>query len=180
MGDPAGWTRTQRRLHGVSAVLVAGTFALGWLMTGLAVGSLLLSFVLYQLHKTLGLVVLILLAWRLAERARAGRPPHEPMPPWQRAAARAMQAALLVLLGVVPVLGYLTAATAPANVPTLFLGVIPVPNPIGRNPALFAVVQPVHRAAAIGLVGLASLHAAAAIRHHLRGGRTLGRMWAAR
>ena len=78
---------------------------------------------------------------------------------------------------VVPALGYLTAATAPAQVPTLFLGVIPVPHLVGTDPAWFAVLRQMHRALAILLVALATAHALAALANHLRGHRGLVAMW---
>ncbi len=174
MAEAAGWTRTQRRLHATSAVLVGLTFVLGLVMVTRPLDSLLLTFLLYQAHKTFGLMVLILLVWRVAERLRVGRPAWDAMPVWERRAAAWVQGMLLVLLGVVPVLGYLAAATAPGGVPTLFLGVVPVPGVVGPNPAWFGVLRPIHRALAYALIALATLHAAAAIRHHLLRHRTLG------
>lgn len=180
MVDSDGWSRAQRRLHGISAGLVFLTFGLGWLMVGRPADSLLLTFVVYQIHKTFGLLVLVLLVWRLAERMRVGRPAWDAMPAWQSRGAAAMHLVLLVLLCVVPVLGYLTAATAPGGVPTVFLGMVPVPNLVGRDPAWFAVLRPTHRALAIVLVALAVAHAAMAIHHHRMGKRTLVRMWLGR
>jgi cytochrome b561 len=79
-----------------------------------------------------------------------------------------MHAALYVLLVVTPLLGYLTAATAPAQVPTLFLLVIPVPHIVGTDADWYAVLRQAHRAAAILLVVLAAGHAAMAIGHWWR------------
>jgi cytochrome b561 len=108
----------------------------------------------------------------------AGRPAWDAaLPPWQHRAAAWMHAALYGLLLVVPALGYLTAATAPAQVPTLFLGVIPVPHLVGTDPAWFAVLRQVHRALAILLVALAATHALAALANHRRGQRGLVAMW---
>lgn len=175
---PLGWSRAQRRLHWITAGLVGAGFALGWVMVAVPLRALLAKFLLYQLHKTLGLLVLLLTLPRLAVRLRRGRPTWEAtLRPSQRRAAAVAHAALYALLLAVPVLGYLTAATAPAQVPTFFLGVIPVPHLLGVVPAAFAVLRPMHRALAILLVGLACLHALAALRHHVRGRRTLIAMW---
>jgi cytochrome b561 len=174
----AGWSRAQRRLHWWIAVLVALGFVLGWVMVAVPLRALLEKFLLYQAHKTLGLLVLGLTLARLGVRLRRGRPAWEAaLPAWQRRAAAAMHLALYGLLLVVPVLGYFTAATAPAQVPTLFLGVIPVPHLVGADPAWFAVLRPVHRALAILLVGLATAHALVAVANHRRGYRTLTAMW---
>jgi hypothetical protein len=79
--------------------------------------------------------------------------------------------------GMTPILGYLTAATAPARIPTLFLGVIPVPHIVGTDPAWFAVLRQLHLALALLLVVLAFGHTLMALHHHQRGGRVLARMW---
>jgi cytochrome b561 len=172
------WSAAQRRLHWWGAGLIAVAFAVAWVMVAVPLTELLVKFVLYQVHKTLGLTVLALVLWRLVLRARRGRPAWEAdLPPWQRRAASWMHVALYALALAVPVLGYFTAATAPARVPTLFLLVIPIPHVVGPSEAGFDVLRAVHRAAAILLVLLALGHAAAAVHNHRRGRATLARMW---
>lgn len=177
MPAEAGWSRAQRRVHWWSAAAVLLAFAVAWLMVAVPLSELLLKFALYQLHKTLGLAVFALLLARLLLRARRGRPAWDALPALQLGAASAWHALLLVLLGIVPMLGYFTAATAPAGVPTLFLGVIPVPHVVGADPAWFALLRPLHRALAIALILAATLHAVAAFRHYVQGRETLRRMW---
>jgi cytochrome b561 len=173
-----GWSRAQRGAHWVSAGLVAAAFALGWIMVAVPFRPLLLKFSLYQAHKTAGLLVLALAVWRLGLRRARGRAPWDPaLSAAQRRLAALGHAAMYVLLLVVPVLGYLCAAAAPIRIPTLFLGVIPLPHAIGPDAALFAILRPTHRAAAIALVGLACCHAAMAIAHHRAGRGILRRMW---
>jgi cytochrome b561 len=177
----AVWTKAQRRLHWWTAALVILGFALGWLMIGMSTDELLAKFLLFQLHKTLGLTVFGLVAARLTLRLLRGRPDWEAaLPPWQRRAAGGVHALLYALLLAVPILGYLTAATAPAQVPTLFLAVIPVPHIIGTNPGQFAILRLAHRFLAIALVVLAGGHALAALHNHVQGRSTLRRMWVAR
>lgn len=172
------WTRPQRRLHWWTAGLVMAGFALAWLMVALPLTTLLLKFVLYQLHKTIGLTVFGLTSIRLAVLRRRGRPPmDDPIPEWQRRFARLVHRMLYGLLLVVPLLGYLTAATSVTEVPTLFLGLIPIPHIVGPDAAWSAVLTPMHRALAISLVLLAGGHAMAALRHHQRGSAVMRRMW---
>ncbi|MGH7043690.1 MAG: cytochrome b [Acetobacteraceae bacterium] len=168
----------QRRLHWWTACLVLIAFPLGWLMVGVSLDQLLLKFALYQLHKTIGIVVFALALARAAIRARRGRPAWERgVFAWQREAARTMHAALYALLVLVPVLGYFTAATAPARIPTLFLGILPIPHVVGADPFWFGILRQVHRALAVLLVALASAHAAAAIANHVAGQKSLRMMW---
>ncbi len=155
-------------------------FPLGWLMVGVPASELLAKFLLYQLHKTLGLTVFALAVARLVMRGARGRAMWDTeLPEWQRQAAAAVHGLLYALLVIVPVLGYLTAATAPARVPTLFLGVVPIPHIVGTNATWFGILRQIHRAAASLLVATALGHAAAAVHNHRLGRATLVRMWRA-
>lgn len=172
------WTTPQRRLHWWTAAFVLLAFSIGWPMVGLPLRHLFLKFILFQLHKTAGLSVLALAVARLVIRWRRGRPDWDAdLPPWQRQAAWLTHVLLYLLLIAIPVLGYLTAATAPARVPTLFLGVIPVPHVLGPDEGWFAVLRPMHRALAVLLALLACGHAIAAMHNHLAGRAMLARMW---
>ena len=141
-----------RRLHWWSVGLVLCGFGLGWLMVAMPLSALLLKFLLYQLHKTIGLIVFGLTSVRIAIRRRQGLRPD------------ILQAVLYGLLLAVPVMGYLTAATSMTGVPTLFLGFIPVPHLVSPNAAWSAIVTPVHRALAIALILAAGGHAAGSSR----------------
>ena len=174
---PAEWSFAQRLLHWTTAVLVAGGFVLAFVMVALPLRELLLKFTLYQAHKSIGLLVLLLVLARLLLRLVRGRPAPDPMPRWQARAAAVGHGVLYVLLLAVPMLGYCVASTASLRVPTRFLGLTALPDPIGPDPALFAVLRPLHRGLAITLVALAAGHAAMAVYHHFRNGTVLRRMW---
>jgi cytochrome b561 len=172
------WTRAQRRIHWLTVLLIALTFPLGWLMVAVPLRDLLIKFLLYQAHKTLGIIVFALVIARLLLRVTVGRPEWDAdLPRWQQRAAAAMHGLLYAMLLVTPLLGYITAATAPSRIPTLFLFVIPIPNLLAANGALFTVLRQVHRWAAVLLVMLAGGHALAAWHNHLRGRAALIRMW---
>lgn len=178
--EPAGWRQTQRRLHWLSAALVVCNAALAYWMVALPLTDLLAKFLAYQLHKSVGLLILLLLIWRLALRAWSGRPAPAAIPGWQRRAASAVQVLLYVLLGAVPVAGYLTAAAAPGSVPTTFFLLMVVPRVFGPDAALYAWLRPLHLALALALLGLALGHAAAAVLHHRKGRDVLMLMWRGR
>jgi cytochrome b561 len=172
------WSRAQRVLHWTLAALVLLAVPLGLYMVALPFRQLLLKFVLYQLHKTLGITAFLLVLTQMALHWERGRPARDAdLPGWQRRAASAVHAALFGLLVATPFLGYLTAATAPARIPTLFLGMVPVPHIVGTSPAWFAVLRQVHLGLALLLVLLACGHALMAAQHHRAGKRTLIRMW---
>jgi cytochrome b561 len=176
--ERGGWSRGQRRLHWWTAGLIFFTFPLGFAMVAVPLEALFAKFLLYQLHKTIGIVVVLLAGARLGLRVVRGRPAWERgLPCWQQRLAATAHGALYGLMIATPVLGYLTAATAPAQVPTLFLLLINVPHVVDVDAQWYAALRPVHLAAAVLLVGLAGGHAAMAVAHHVRGGDTLARMW---
>jgi cytochrome b561 len=154
---------------------------MGAYMVALPFQQLLLKFVLYQLHKTVGIVVFLVALVQIVLHRRRGRPAWGAnVVDWQRRAAFAVHIVLFVLLVATPCLGYLTAATAPARIPTLFLGVVRVPHIVGTNPALFAELRRAHWVCAALLIVLACGHAGMAVHHHWRGHDTLVRMWQGR
>ncbi|MGD0430521.1 MAG: cytochrome b/b6 domain-containing protein [Acetobacteraceae bacterium] len=138
----------RRHLHWWTAVMVVLGFAIAWVMTALPLSALLMKFLLYQVHKSLGLCIAGLAVLRLLLTWYANDWP------------RGVRAVLYVLLLVVPLLGYLTAAASPNQVPTLFLLLLRVPHAIGPDQTIFDVIRPVHRWLAIALIGLAIWHAA--------------------
>ncbi|MBR0649044.1 cytochrome b [Roseomonas terrae] len=176
--SPDGWSPAQRRLHWAVAGLVVLAFGIGLVMVALPLSQLLAKILAYQAHKTVGLLVPPLVLWRLLLRARRPRPPDDAgIPPWQRRAAALGHGALYLLLMVVPMLGYLSASTAPGQIETTLFLLIPVPHVLGPDEASFMVLRRVHQVAAWALVTLAAGHAAMALNHHRSGGRVLGRMW---
>lgn len=155
-----GWSAAQRRLHWWSAGLVLASLVLGLLMTALPYSSLLAKFLAYQMHKSLGVMLFLLVLWRLALRARRAAPPGARL-------ARLGQAVLYVLLLAVPLLGWLVAQLAPGPVPTTLFLLIPIPHLLAPDPLLFSWLRPVHQVAAWLLVGLAAGHAALGLRQGL-------------
>lgn len=164
-----GWGRAARLLHWATAALVLGQWLLGQYMTSLGPEALAQKFVLYQRHKSLGalilLVTLVRLAWRLVDRVRPE--PPAAMPAWQRRAAAATHALLYLLLLVMPVTGFLAGAASPLGVPTVLFGVLPVPHPIGPDAALEQAFVLAHRIQGWAIAGLLALHVAAALKHHV-------------
>ena len=134
----------------------------------------------FQLHKSVGLTVLVLsllrLAWRLAHR-----PPALPeaMRAWERLAARSAHWAFYGLMVAVPLSGWLYASTqwredGPLFVPTLWFGLFKVPHLFGLDTLhprvrseLADTFEDAHEWLAWATVGLLVLHVAAALKHRL-------------
>jgi cytochrome b561 len=173
----AAWSVAQRRLHWAMAGLVFVNFLLALVMVALPLSALFAKILTYQLHKSLGLLLIPLWAWRLWLLVRRGRPASVALPGWQQGAARLGQGVLYALLITVPVLGFLSAAAAPVAVETVFFLILPIPHPFAPDQALYDVLRLLHQGAAWALVALALGHGAMAIHHHRQGLPVLRGMW---
>jgi cytochrome b561 len=134
----------------------------------------------YQLHKSIGLTILALsvvrLAWRLMNPPPA-LPDH--MPGWERFAAKATHWGFYALMIGLPLSGWIYVSTGwsiheeqPLLITTQWFGLFVVPHLFGLPHADMAVRESVAGAAmathfylAWGMVGLAALHIAAALKH---------------
>ena len=160
----ASLTNGQFRPHRWIALLILLGCAIGWLMVLIPFRHLLAKFVLYQLHQTLGIIIFVLFLGRVFLRFTHPRPySQQPISPWQRRTLSTLQASIFVLLAAIPIFGYLTAATAPGQIPIFFLGFIQVPNLVGKALAWFPILRHLHRAFANLLVFLGFGEALAAI-----------------
>jgi cytochrome b561 len=176
--EARGWSQAQRLAHWLTAALVAIGIAVAIVMVRLPLSELRTKFWLYQIHKSIGLVVLAIVLARLALRAAEGRPGWSAtLSAGRRKLAARGHVVLYALLLIVPTLGYLTAASAPFQVPTLFLGLFAVPHVIAPDPTLYANVRLAHWIAATLLGVLALGHAGIAIAAHRDGDAMLRRMW---
>jgi cytochrome b561 len=131
---------------------------------------------LYNLHKSLGVLILVLMIVRVAYRLRHGAPPPEPsLEPWHRAASNTVHTLLYVLLVVQPILGYLANSAYGAT--TTFFGFFEIPPIIGKNEPLYGRLALIHRSLGFGIALLVLMHVGAALHHYfLRRDRVLHRM----
>jgi cytochrome b561 len=161
------WGWPAQALHWLVAVLVFPLLGIGVAMVGLVsdVGS---RFELYQLHKSLGVLVfalvLVRLIWRLLNRQAPALPGG--LRPWERRLATSTYFGLYALLLLLPLTGWVMASTSPLGVPTIVFGLLTLPHPIGPNVAVEEIMAWVHAilAALLGLLLL--LHIIAALKHH--------------
>jgi cytochrome b561 len=115
-------------------------------------------------HRHFGLLVLLLLLARVVVRLRAGKlPPAGEHSPIIRVAAALTHIALYGLLLALPLLGW--ALSDAEDKPVHFLGAT-LPAIVGADEDLADRLQMLHTDAAWLLLGLVTLHVAAALVHH--------------
>lgn len=172
MSDPLRYDGVAVFLHWLTALAIIALLAMGLIMTDLPRGSAL-QFSMFQLHKSVGISVLVLtlvrFGWRLAHR-----PPSLPegMPAWEKGAAHAGHLAIYLLMFGLPLTGWALVSASPLNIPTVLYGVLPWPHlPIlstlaDKKPVAEAF-ENAHSAAAWSLIALLVVHVGAALRHHI-------------
>lgn len=168
-------------LHWAIAVLILGNLALGWWMQTL-VG--LSQFEKFQLHKSIGILVLLLsvarLLWRLTHRAPAY---PDSMKSIEKFAASAVHWAFYGIMIGMPLTGWLVVSTSAFNLPTLLFHTVPWPHlpvhdlPMDARMQVNHLSSGVHKALAFGTAALVALHVGAALKHQfITGDNVLMRM----
>jgi cytochrome b561 len=157
------YTRTAITLHWIAALLIVCNLALGVSMTDLSLSPLKIR--LYGWHKWIGITVFLTAAARLAWRSGHRAPPAVAMPAWQRRAASATHAALYVLMLGIPLSGWIYSSATGVSV--VYLGLVPLPDLVGKDKPLAAVLKAVHGTLNFTLLVLVCVHVATAVKHHL-------------
>jgi cytochrome b561 len=151
--------------HWLMALLVLGLLALGLYMTALPdVGFDKKKITLIVWHKEYGVLVLVLVAARIAWRFRGPLPHLEPAPDWQKIAARFVHLCLYASMIALPVTGWLMSSAS--ALPVSFFGLANLPDLLPRDDWLFRGFLAIHKWLAYGLMALLALHAGAALWHH--------------
>jgi cytochrome b561 len=158
------YTGMARLLHWatVAALLVVGTLGLwlGWA----APEDEALKLRLYNIHESIGFLILPVTLFRLGWRWRHPPPPAMPQPVALQRAAHATHVAFYVLLLAMPMVGLL--ATNAWGFPLRLFGLLPVPSPLGVNEALAPALTSLHGWMALCLGLLVAVHAGAALVWH--------------
>ncbi len=163
---PARWNAVVASLHWVGALSVLGLLALGAYMT-LANLDAAAKFDLYQRHKTLGWLTLVLNAARAIPRLLFAAPaPIASIGALWRTAARAAHLALYALTLFVGFSGWLRVSTAIIPIPIDLFGLTSVPDIALASAGASELWAKAHEVAAYALAVLIALHVAAAMKHH--------------
>jgi cytochrome b561 len=163
----------------------AGAMLLHWLIAGLLVlniwfgwrmGNLkgLAQFDVFQLHKSVGVTVLLLsllrLGWRLLHRTPAWPPS---MTLLERRAAGAVHWMLYAFMFMVPLTGWVIVSASAYNLPTILFKTLPWPHlgfvhdlPTATRKILDDRFTAMHAWLAWSLLASVAVHVTAALKHH--------------
>jgi len=162
--DRSRYTRAAVALHWLVAALVLVQVTWGWTMQQIPKQPAGLRADAFNVHKSIGLVLLALMLIRLGWRLAHPPPPLTRLPAWQRLLATWTHRLLYVALIVQPVTGYLGSVFS--GYPVKWFGVV-LPAWGWASPAMKDAMSAVHLVNSIALVGLVLLHVAGALRHAL-------------
>lgn len=161
-------------IHWLFALAVFGLFGLGLYMVELTYydpwyhGSL-------EWHKSIGILLFILLLFRICWRLINIQPTPEPSKPWEHSIAALVHSLLYLVPLLLMVSGYLISTADGRSVAVFELFEIQAIPTMMKNQEDF--FGDVHAILAWGLIVLSSLHVAAALKHHfITKNRTLKRM----
>lgn len=160
----ARYTGTAIALHWLIAIAVIAQFAWGWYMQSIPKQPVGMRADAFNLHKSVGMTIFLLMAVRLGWRLRHPPPPMPAMPRWQARAATSIHALLYVALFVQPLAGYLGSEWS--GYPVRYFGVT-LPAWLGKNVTLKDLMSTIHLANSWLLAGLVALHVAGAAKHAL-------------
>ena len=150
-------------LHWLTATLVVANLLLGLSMVPLPISPQKLEW--YIVHKWIGITIFLVTSTRIAWRLIDPPPPPGAMPDWQRRSAKAVHALLYALLLLIPLSGWLYSSAT--GVQVVYLGVVPLPDLVGRDRELGKVLRVIHLTLNFTMFVLVCVHIVAALKHHL-------------
>ena len=149
-----------RVLHWSMALLILAMLFIGVTM----VASVHLRPGLINLHRPLGILILVLALLRLYNRLRH-RPPPLPadLPAWQAWAATASHWLLYALMLAMPLIGW--AMLSAGGYPIVLWGGVQLPAIVSHTPSLYALLRGAHSLLAYLLFATVLVHVGAALFH---------------
>ena len=158
------YTRVAVVFHWLVAALVILELGWGWWMQEIPKQPPGQRADAFNLHKSIGLTVLLLMVARLGWRLAHPPPPLPPMPAWNARLALANHAVMYATVFALTIGGYLGSAWS--GFPVKFFGYT-LPSWSGGQPALKEWASTVHLIASWMLVVALTLHIAGTLKHAL-------------
>jgi cytochrome b561 len=173
-GKVPAYSLVARALHWITAALVLTSIPIGIVMANIGAGPLQDS--LYDLHRSIGAVIIPLILVRLGYRlTHPPLPLPDDIPPIQRFVAHATHWGLYALLILQPLVGWV--ATSAYRAPIVVFGLFQLPPIWPQDQPFSERLFVVHQLIGLAIACLVAAHIGAALYHHfVRKDRVLMRM----
>ena len=169
------YTHVAVTLHWLIAALIVSQLLLGWWMIGIPKEPVGVRAYWFNLHKSVGMSIAVLVLLRLAWRFRHPAPAlPASVPTWQRRAAAISHALLYACLLGMPLAGFLGSTFS--GYPIKYFG-LALPQWGYKSAPLKEFFSAVHLSLAWVFMTLIALHAGAALKHLLDRDGVFSRMW---
>ncbi|MEQ1883052.1 MAG: cytochrome b [Burkholderiales bacterium] len=163
MNSPARYTRPAIAFHWIVSIAVLTLIGLGLYMVDIPRGTPERAF-FYNLHKSIGVTVAIVILVRLWWRTKNPPPPlPASMPAWQVTASKISHALLYVCLVVMPISGF--SASQFTKYGVTYFGLFKIPPMGTEDKEIYEMLQGIHEIASEVLIVLLVIHIAAALKH---------------
>lgn len=175
MDPSARYTRTAIILHWLLVVAFFSQIAFGWFLEEVPRGTPERT-IYVNFHKSTGMVIALLILFRLYWRLTHHAPPlPSSMPAWERVAAKWSHTLLYVCMLVMPVSGYVASNFSKYGVN--FFNAVKLPPWGVDDKEVYAFFNATHVVTSYVFVTLIGLHVLAALRHVLKRDGIFSRMW---
>jgi cytochrome b561 len=165
MSQAEGYTRVAVILHWLIAIGVLVQIAFGWWMIEIPKQPVGVRAYWFNIHKSIGITLGVLILVRLFWRLKYGAPPLPAhIPPWQRRAAKASHFLMYTCMILMPLSGYLGSSFT--KYPIKYWGYT-LPHWGWESAALKDLCSQVHHTTVIIFMVLIAIHLLAAIKHML-------------
>jgi cytochrome b561 len=157
------WGWLAQLLHWVIVALIITQFVLAFISSNLPLGMAKIA--VLARHKSVGITILMLAVIRLLWRWMNPTPAlPDTLKPYERVLAKVTHAALYAILFIQPLSGWMMSSAR--NFPVSWFRLFQLPDLVPSSRPLYDALHTFHATLAWVLVGVAVLHAAAALKHH--------------
>ncbi|MDP4593931.1 MAG: cytochrome b/b6 domain-containing protein [Beijerinckiaceae bacterium] len=161
---PDHYAASAKWLHWLTALSIFIIIPVGIIMHEMKPGALQNQ--LYDFHRSMGFVVLVLVVLRFAVRMGKGAPsPYVGLTAFERIASTTAHHLLYVLLFAMPLVGWLMTNAYSASLDVSVFGLFKLPHLIGENKALYSKLQQAHEIGGITMAVIVFIHVGGALMH---------------
>jgi cytochrome b561 len=172
--SPDQWGWLSKLFHWTTALLIFIQIPLGFYADSLKLSPFKLD--IFVWHKSLGMLVLLLVIVRLLWRIKSTIPAAIAGNALEQLFAKLAHGSMYVLMLALPLSGWLVSSAA--NFPVKLFWLIPLPSISGPDEPLKSLASEVHEICVFALIIILVTHIGAALWHHLQlRDNALKRMW---